>query len=266
MKGAGLVIIEATGVEPQGRISPHDAGLWSDEHIAPLKRVADIIRSQGSVPGLQIAHAGRKANMGSPFAGYRLVPEEEGGWPNDIRGPSEAPFDDRHGKPHALTKEELKEITQKWVDAAIRADKAGIDVLEVHSAHGYVVYQIWCSKECELIDLSRSYLLHNFLSGNSNFRTDEYGGSLENRMRFPLEVVRAVRAVWPDHKPLWVRFSATDFKEGDQFAKDPNGWDIYQAIEYAKALKEIGVDVCDCSSGGNLTDAKYPVAPVSWIF
>ncbi|KAI8149514.1 hypothetical protein BJV82DRAFT_662811 [Fennellomyces sp. T-0311] len=240
-KGAGLVIIEATAVEPQGRISPHDSGLWEDGQIAPLKRVADMIRAQGSVPGLQIAHAGRKASMGSPFAGYRVVPEEEGGWSKDVRGPSEDPFDEKHCQPHALTKEEIQELVQKFADTAVRADKAGIDVLEIHSAHGY--------------------LLHNFLSGNSNKRTDEYGGSLENRMRFPLEVAKAVRAVWPEHKPLWLRFSSTDFKEPDQLAHDPEGWDVYQAIEYAKKLKAIGIDVIDCSSGANISGVRYPVAP-----
>ncbi|KAJ8654671.1 hypothetical protein O0I10_009722 [Lichtheimia ornata] len=241
LRGAGLIIMEATAVEPQGRISPHDSGLWKDEQIAPLKRVVDAIKSQGAVAGLQIAHAGRKASMGSPFAGYRLVPESEEGWANDIWGPSELPFDEKHGKPHELSKEQLKVLVQKWADTAVRADKAGIEVLEIHSAHGY--------------------LMHNFLSGNSNKRTDEYGGSLENRMRFPLEIVRAVRAVWPEHKPLWVRFSSSDFKDVDHFAHDKDGWDVYQAIEYAKELKKIGVDVIDCSSGGNVSRVKYPTAP-----
>ncbi|KAI7859813.1 hypothetical protein BDC45DRAFT_495053 [Circinella umbellata] len=240
-KGAGLIIIEATAVEPQGRISPEDSGLWSDDHIAPLKRVVDMIKSQGSVPGIQIAHAGRKASMGSPFAGYRIVPEEANGWSKDVRSPSELPFDEKHCQPHALTKEEIQELVQKFADTAVRADKAGIEVLEIHSAHGY--------------------LLHNFLSGNSNKRNDEYGGSLENRMRFPLEVAKAVRAAWPEHKPLWLRFSSSDFKESDHFAHDAEGWDIYQATEYAKKLKEIGVDVIDCSSGGNISGARYPTAP-----
>lgn len=136
LKGAGLIIIEASGVEAQGRISPHDAGIWSDDHIAPLKRVTDIIKSQGSVPGLQIAHAGRKASMASPFQGYRLVPEAEGGWDQDIRGPSDEPFDARHGQPRSLSKQEMQEIKQKFADAAVRADKAGVEVLEIHSAHG----------------------------------------------------------------------------------------------------------------------------------
>ncbi|CDH54394.1 xenobiotic reductase [Lichtheimia corymbifera JMRC:FSU:9682] len=241
LRGAGLIIMEATAVEARGRISPNDAGLWKDEQIAPMKRVVDAIKSQGAVAGLQIAHAGRKASMGSPFAGYRLVSESEGGWPNDIWGPSEVPFDEKHGKPHELSKEQLKDLVQKWADTAVRADKAGVEVLEIHSAHGY--------------------LLHSFLSGNSNKRTDEYGGSLENRMRFPLEVVRAVRAAWPDHKPLWLRFSSTDFKDIDHFAHDKDGWDVYQAIEYAKELKKIGVDVIDCSAGANLSGVKYPTAP-----
>ncbi|EIE89608.1 hypothetical protein G6F46_002007 [Rhizopus delemar] len=237
-KGVAAIIIEATAVEPRGRISPHDAGLWSDEHIAPLKRVVDLIKSQGTIPAIQLAHAGRKANMSSLWNGYKLVPESEGGWPNDIVGPSDVPFDELHGKPHALTIPELEAIKQKWVDAAIRADKAGIEVLEVHNAHGY--------------------LLQSFLSGHSNKRTDIYGGSLENRMRYPLEVIEAVRKVWPEHKPLWVRISGTDFKYVDSMKRDEEGWDIYQSIEYAKALKEIGVDVIDVSGGGNRTDAAYP--------
>lgn len=138
IKRPGMIIIEATGVEPRGRISPHDAGLWSDDHIESLKRVVDVIKSQGSVPSIQLAHAGRKANMGSGWAsGYINVPEQDGGWPNDVVGPSDLPFDDEHAKVHALTIPEMQDITQKWADAAVRADKAGIQVLEIHSAHGY---------------------------------------------------------------------------------------------------------------------------------
>jgi 2,4-dienoyl-CoA reductase-like NADH-dependent reductase (Old Yellow Enzyme family) len=139
LRGPGMVIIEATAVEPRGRISKDDSGLWSDEHIAPLKRVVDVIKSQGSVPAIQIAHAGRKANMSSLWdqnGTYHFHTEQEGGWPNDIVGPSELPVDDKHGKPHALTINEMQDITQKWADAAVRADKAGIEVLELHSAHG----------------------------------------------------------------------------------------------------------------------------------
>ncbi|KAI8149515.1 hypothetical protein BJV82DRAFT_573834 [Fennellomyces sp. T-0311] len=254
-KGAGLIIIEATAVEPQGRISPHDSGLWEDRQIAALKRITDSIRAQGSVPGLQIAHSGRKASMSSPFTGSRRLLEEAGGWANDVRGPSETPFDEKHCQPQALSIKGLRELVQKFADAAVRADKAGIDVLEIHSAHGYNRFVVYHRQK----ENSR-YLLHNFLSGNSNKRTDEYGGSLENRMRFPLEVARAVRAAWPDHKPLWLRISSTDFKEPHQMAHDSDGWDIYQAIEYTKALKIIGIDVIDCSSGGNISGARYPVA------
>ncbi|CAO3590562.1 unnamed protein product [Absidia cylindrospora] len=242
LKGAGSIIIEATGVEPRGRISPHDLGLWEDGQIAPLKKVVDFLKAQGSVPGIQLAHAGRKASMGSPFAGYRLVPEEEGGWSQDVVSSSDIPFDEHHAKPRALTVDEMMELKQKWVDAAIRADKAGIELLQIHSAHGY--------------------LLHNFLSGNANQRTDQYGGSLENRLRYPLEVIKAVRDVWPANKPFWVRLSSSDHKNYEAFSKDDNGWDIYQAIEYSKELKKIGVDVIDCSSGGNLPAIKYPAGPL----
>ncbi|KAI8149520.1 hypothetical protein BJV82DRAFT_573839 [Fennellomyces sp. T-0311] len=243
LRGAGLIIIEATAVEPQGRISPDDSGLWDDGHIAPVKRIADFIKSQGSVPAMQIAHAGRKADMSSLWKGYKIVPEEEKGWPNDVRGPSEGVrFNDQHPYPRGLTVEQIQELVQKFADAAVRADKAGIEVLEIHSAHGY--------------------LLHNFLSGNSNKRTDQYGGSLENRMRFPLEVAKAVRAVWPDHKPLFVRVSSTDYASDDPLGKDPDGWDVWQTAEYAKALKGLGVDLIDCSSGGNLPNIKYPAGPL----
>lgn len=138
LKGAGMIIIEATAIEPRGRISPHDLGIWSDEHIAPLKRVVDLIKSQGSVPSIQLAHAGRKANMGSNWCegGYHNVSEQDGGWPQDVVGPTDLPFDDKHATPKALTIPELQAITQKWAEAAIRADKAGIEVLEIHSAHG----------------------------------------------------------------------------------------------------------------------------------
>ncbi|CAO3688638.1 unnamed protein product [Rhizopus stolonifer] len=237
-KGVGMIIIEATAVESRGRISPHDGGLWSDEHIAPLKRIVDLIKTQGTIPAIQLAHSGRKADMSSIWNGYKLVPESEGGWPNDIVGPSEVPFNDRHGKPRSLTIEELQAVKQSWVDATIRADKAGIEVVEVHIAHGY--------------------LLQSFLSGHSNKRTDIYGGSLENRMRYPLEVVKAVRDIWPANKPLWVRISGTDFKTVDPLARDEDGWDIYQSIEFSKALKELGVDVIDVSGGGNRSDAVYP--------
>jgi 2,4-dienoyl-CoA reductase-like NADH-dependent reductase (Old Yellow Enzyme family) len=239
-----MIIIEATSVEDIGRISLNDLGLWKDEQIPQFKRVVDIIKAQGVVAAVQIAHAGRKANMGSSWSkgGYHNMSKEDGGWPNNIIGPSNLPFDEEHGAVRALDVSELQALAQKWADAAIRADKAGIEVLEIHCAHGY--------------------LLHNFLSGNSNKRTDQYGGSLENRLRFPLEVIQAVRNVWPQEKPLWVRISGTDYKNIETLGSDENGWDINQAIEFSKALKEIGVDVIDVSSGGNLPNIKYPAKPL----
>ncbi|KAF7724830.1 hypothetical protein EC973_000715 [Apophysomyces ossiformis] len=243
-KGAGLVFFEATAVEPRGRISPHDLGIWSDDHIDAFRRVADSIKAQGSVPGIQIAHAGRKASSSSPFSeqNYRLLSSVEGGWSEDVWGPSDLAFDEAHAKPHAMTVPEIEGLVQKFADAAVRADKAGIEVLEIHGAHGY--------------------LIHSFLSGNSNKRTDEYGGSVENRLRFALEIARAVRAVWPSHKPLFFRVSATDYRNYEPLGGDPEGWDVNQTIALAKELKQIGVDLIDCSSGGNLPNVKYPVKPL----
>ncbi|KAI8976781.1 hypothetical protein BDB01DRAFT_306494 [Pilobolus umbonatus] len=238
LKGPGLIIIEATGVAPEGRITPGCTGIWSDEHISGLKSVIDIIKSQGTVAGIQIAHAGRKASISPPYDGDYLIDEAHSGWPNNIKGPSELPYSDYYGKPKSITTEEIAEITQAFVDAAIRAEKAGADLLEIHSAHGY--------------------LLQSFLSGNSNKRTDQYGGSFENRIRLLLEVTKAVRAVWSEDKPLWVRISCTDWVNPDPMGEDPNGWDIHQSIELAKRLKALGVDTIDCSSGGNITGVKYP--------
>ncbi|KAF7721248.1 hypothetical protein EC973_005011 [Apophysomyces ossiformis] len=219
LKGAGLVMFEASAVEPRGRVSLYDSGLWSDDHIEPLKRVLDTIKAQGSVAGIQ---------------GERK--------PEDVVGPSTMGYDDTHAQPRALSTSEMQNIITKFAEAAVRADKAGAEIIEIHAAHGY--------------------LLHNFLSGHSNTRTDSYGGSLENRMRFPLEVVKAVRAVWPDHKPLWVRLSGTDFRSINTLASDPDGWDIHQSIVFVQKLMELGVDVADCSGGGNLSDVTYPVAPL----
>ncbi|KAG1522875.1 hypothetical protein G6F52_005487 [Rhizopus delemar] len=241
-KGAGLVIIEASAVVPEGRISPADSGIWSDAHIEPIARVVNLVKSQGGAIGIQIAHAGRKASMSPPFKGDYVESEANGGWPNAVVGPSEIPFADHYPKPHAMTVQEIKQTVQAFADAAVRADKAGIDVLEIHAAHGY--------------------LLHNFYSGNSNRRTDEYGGSFENRIRFLLEVVQAVRQVWPVQKPLWVRISAADYTNPEPMGSDPDGWSIDQSIELAKALKQLGVDLVDCSSGGNVKGVKYPSQPL----
>ncbi|KAL7331053.1 hypothetical protein PS15p_203298 [Mucor circinelloides] len=246
IKGAGMVIIEATAVEPRGRITPEDAGLWSDEHIPLLQKIVSLIKSQGSVPAIQIAHAGRRASVYSPFHGAeRLVSEEFGGWPTDIFGPTAEIYSEGYGIPKQMTEQDMEQVIQHFADAAIRADKAGIEVLEIHSAHGF--------------------LLHSFLSGNSNQRTDRFGGSFENRLRFPLAVVERVRAVWPVHKPLWVRLSASDHKSNDGTlvgGEDADGWDIRHATIYAKELRKIGVDVVDVSSGGNVARAHYSAGPL----
>jgi 2,4-dienoyl-CoA reductase-like NADH-dependent reductase (Old Yellow Enzyme family) len=242
MKGPGLVIIEAAGVVPEGRITPRDLGIWSDEHIEPLTRLVKAIKSQGAVPGIQIAHAGRKASTSPPYHGDYVESEQDGGWPNGVVGPSDNAFADHYAKPHALTVDEIKSVVQSFADAAVRADKAGIEVLEIHGAHGY--------------------LISSFLSGNSNKRTDEYGGSFENRIRLALEVVRAVRAVWPAEKPFWVRISCAEYVNPEPLGRDPEGWDIYQSIELAKRFKEEGVDLIDSSSGGNINGVKYPTEPL----
>ncbi|KAI8971830.1 hypothetical protein BDF20DRAFT_907407 [Mycotypha africana] len=239
LKGPGLIIMEASGVVPEGRITPQCAGLWKDEQIAPLKRVVDMIKSQGSIPGIQIGHAGRKASCSPPFKGDYVETKEAGGWPNDTVAPSEIPFADHYPKPHAMTKEEIKKTVQAFADAAVRADKAGIEVLEIHAAHGY--------------------LISTFYSAASNKRTDEYGGSFENRIRFLLETIEAIRAVWPRSKSLWVRISCSDYTNPDSLGESPEGWDIYQSVKLAKELKKLGVDVIDCSSGGIINNVKYPV-------
>ncbi|KAI9480467.1 MAG: hypothetical protein EXX96DRAFT_649076 [Benjaminiella poitrasii] len=242
IKGPGLIIIEAAGVVPEGRITPQDVGIWSDSHIDGLKRVVETIKAQGSVPGIQIAHAGRKASTSPPFLGDYVVGEADNGWPNHVVGPSKTPYADHYARPHALSVQEIKQTVQAFADAAVRADKAGIEVLEIHAAHGY--------------------LISSFYSGNSNKRTDEYGGSFENRIRFALEVVQAVRAVWPAQKPLWVRISCTDYVNPEPMGQNPDGWDIYQSIRLAKEFKRLGVDLVDCSSGGIMKGVKYPAAPM----
>ena len=223
--GAGIVFVEATAVEARGRITHGDTGIWDDAHVAGLARIAAFVRSQGALPALQLAHAGRKASMARPWYGNGPLTQAdtergEKAWP--IVAPADNPLDDGWLKPHPLSKGELGEVRDAFVAAARRADQAGFDVIEVHAAHGY--------------------LLHTFLSPISNTRTDEYGGSRENRMRFPLEVVRAVREAWPKTKPLFVRVSSVDDVEG--------GWSIDDTLAFAQELKKAGADVVDCSSGG----------------
>lgn len=229
--GAGLVLTEAVAVSPEGRISPADLGLWHDGHIEMLARITRFISDQGAVPGIQLAHAGRKASTHVPWKGRAAVPESDGGWVPV--GPTDSAFEPSYPTPAALDLDGLRRVVAGFVAAAQRALTAGFQVAEIHAAHGY--------------------LLHEFLSPLVNTRTDAYGGSFENRARLLLEVARAVRAVWPDSLPLFVRISATDWAE--------NGWEIEQSIQLARHLKAEGVDLVDCSSGGAVPNVQIPAGP-----
>jgi 2,4-dienoyl-CoA reductase-like NADH-dependent reductase (Old Yellow Enzyme family) len=226
------VFTEATAVEKRGRISPADLGLWKDDHIEPLARIASFIRSQGAVPGIQLAHAGRKASTSVPWenAGGFIIPEN-GGW--TPVAPSAIPFRDNEPPPAELGQDEIGKIVNAFAMAATRALHAGFQTVEIHAAHGY--------------------LLDEFLSPLANHRTDEYGGSLANRMRIVLEVVEAIRQVWPESLPLFLRISATDWAEG--------GWEPGDSVELARCVKPLGVDLVDCSSGGMVPWAKISPAP-----
>lgn len=229
--GAGLVVVEATAVGPEGRISPADLGLWSDEQIAPLARLARFMTEQGAVPGIQLAHAGRKASTLPPWEGGGVAAADRGGW--QPVGPSPLAFDAASPVPTELDAAGIAALVAAFAAAAGRAGAAGFQVLEVHAAHGY--------------------LLHEFLSPLSNQRTDGYGGSLAGRTRLVREVVTAVRRTWPERLPLFVRVSATDWVEG--------GWDLPQTVELARQLAPLGVDLIDVSSGGLVPGARIPVAP-----
>ncbi len=229
--GAGLVLTEATAVSPEGRISPADAGIWTDEQAAGLGRITRFVHSQGAQAGIQLAHAGRKASTAPPFGpGSGYVGPADGGWATVAA--SALPFG-RLPAPHALTAAEIAGVVADFAAATRRALAAGFDVVELHAAHGY--------------------LLHGFLSPLANRRSDSYGGSFENRLRFPLEVVDAVRAAWPADRPLFVRVSASDWADG--------GWTLADTIELARRLREHGVDLLDCSSGGAVPDARIEVGP-----
>ncbi|KAH8828959.1 FMN-linked oxidoreductase [Flagelloscypha sp. PMI_526] len=237
-RGPSLTFIEATGVLPEGRITPQCPGLWKDSQIAPIKRLVDFAHSQNQKVGIQLAHAGRKASTNAPWlSGIPLATKDVGGWPNDVVGPSASPFAPGYPEPKALTKEGIERIKQGFVDAAKRAVQAGIDVIEIHNAHGY--------------------LGSSFLSPTSNQRTDEYGGSFENRTRFSLEVVDAIRAVIPDTMPLFLRVSGT---EGLEYLPDVESWKSEDTVAFAKLLESRGVDVLDVSSGGN--DPRQRVSPM----
>lgn len=229
--GFGLVMAEATAVVPEGRISPEDTGIWSDDHIAPWQRITGFIKEQGAVPAIQIAHAGRKASThGVLTDGKGALSEEEGGW--EVVGPSAEAFTGLL-EPRAMSTADIAATVRAFADAAKRADQAGFDVVEIHSAHGY--------------------LLHEFLSPLSNKRTDSYGGSFDNRTRIVIEVVDAVRAVWPEEKPLFVRFSASDWVEG--------GWTVEETAELSKVLGDHGVDLVDVSSGGLAPEQQIELGP-----
>jgi 2,4-dienoyl-CoA reductase-like NADH-dependent reductase (Old Yellow Enzyme family) len=229
--GAALVIAEATAVEACGRISPGDLGIWKYEHIEPLARIAAFVRSQGSAAGIQLAHAGRKASIKVPWEGGAFIPESQGGW--RTVAPSPIPFRDSDTPPLELSKAQICAIVRAFAAAAGRALAACFEVIEIHGAHGY--------------------LINEFLSPLANHRGDEYGGPFENRTRFLREVVEAVRGVWPDSLPLFVRISASDWVDG--------GWTIDDSVSLARMLEPLGVDLIDCSSGGMVPYAKIEPAP-----
>ncbi len=234
--GAGLVICEATAVTADGRITPQDAGLWNDAQIEPLARINRFIAAHGAVPGIQLAHAGRKASTGRPWEGGGQLLEDRGGW--QTVGPSALAFEEGERPPHALTREEIGAVVEAFRVGAERSLAAGYRWLELHGAHGY--------------------LAHEFLSPLSNRRDDEYGGSFENRIRFALEVTRTVKTAWPENLPLTWRISATDWVEG--------GWTPEDSVALARRFKEEGVDLIDCSSGANVPHVKIPVAPGYQVF
>ncbi|TSC31353.1 NADH:flavin oxidoreductase/NADH oxidase [Corallococcus sp. Z5C101001] len=229
--GAGLILTEATAVEPEGRISPQDLGLWKDAHVEQLARINRFLHQNGAASGVQLAHAGRKASTPRPWdAGSRVAPED-GGW--TPFGPTTESFTEGYPVPAALDEAGIARVVKAFADAAVRAKAAGFQVIELHAAHGY--------------------LLHEFLSPLSNTRTDRYGGSFENRTRFALEVTRAVRSKWPESLPLFMRISATDWVEG--------GWTPEESVALARLVAKEGVDLIDCSSGGVVAAAKIPVGP-----
>ncbi|KAI9008080.1 oxidoreductase, FAD/FMN-binding protein [Gaertneriomyces semiglobifer] len=237
VRGAGLIMAEASAVSPEGRITPKDAGIWNDDQARVWKGIVDTVHLLGDTKiGIQIAHAGRKAStyeLWDPVQnGTSTASVEDGGWPDDVVSASAERFQDDYPLPKPASSAEIQRLITSFKDAAIRANNAGFDVLELHFAHGYLV--------------------HQFLSPLSNKRTDAYGGSFENRTRFAVEIVKAVRPVWPQSKPLFIRISCTDWVEG--------GWDIDQSVELAKIFKSLGVDAIDCSSGGASPLQKIPTA------
>ena len=229
--GAALVMVEATAVSPEGRISPGDLGLWSDGQAQAFERLAAFLRAQGAAPGVQLAHAGRKAGTALPWRGGEPLAVGGGGW--ETIAPSAVPHAPGYSTPREIAAPEIKDLVGRFGAAARRAALAGFQVAEIHMAHGY--------------------LLHQFLSPLSNRRGDEFGGPLENRMKVPLRVAQAVRSAWPSSLPVFARISATDWVDG--------GWDLEQSIQFSRRLREIGIDLVDCSSGGLAADALVPAGP-----
>lgn len=229
--GAGLIIAEATAICPEGRISPDDLGIWKEDHVVKLKQITDFIKSQGAVAGIQLAHAGRKASTYAPWKGNGYVSPSDGGW--EVLAPSDIPFSSDYGSPIAMTPQDIGMVVDSFKKAAVLAKKAGFQIIELHAAHGY--------------------LIHQFLSPLSNQRTDEYGGSFENRTRLLLQVVDAVRSVLPADFPLFVRISATDWADG--------GWTLEDSIQLSSDLGRKGIDLIDVSTGGLVATARIPVGP-----
>jgi 2,4-dienoyl-CoA reductase-like NADH-dependent reductase (Old Yellow Enzyme family) len=229
--GAALVIAEATAVTAEGRISPNDLGIYKDAHVEMLQRIIRFIHGQGTAAGMQLAHAGRKGSTARPWEGHSAVADAQGGW--IPVAPGGEPFSDTYPVPRALETDEIGGLVDAFRNAAVRAREAGFDMLELHGAHGY--------------------LIHEFLSPITNTRTDRYGGSFENRIRFCVEVIDGVREVWPEHSPLWLRISATDWV--------PGGWDVDESVELARHAREHGVDLIDCSSGGLALKQQIALGP-----
>lgn len=230
--GTGLILTEATAVSPEGRISPQDLGLWNDTQAEAFRRITRFLVAQGTVPGIQLAHAGRKASTARPWTGGGPVGPDAHGW--TPVAPSAVPFAQGHHLPHELTTGQIRDVVAQFADAARRARAAGFEVVEVHGAHGY--------------------LINEFLSPHSNHRTDAYGGSYENRTRFALEVVDAVRAVWPQDRPVLFRVSATEWLE-------EGGWSADDTVRLAGDLRAHGVDLLDVSTGGNVPGVRIPTGP-----
>jgi len=229
--GAALIIQEATAVNMRGRISPDDMGLWKDEQIEPLQIITSFIKKHCSIPGIQLAHAGRKASMNSSWKGGKRVEESDGGW--IPQAPSAIPFSEGYQVPEVMSKQDIGEVRNDFKTSALRALSAGFEVLEIHGAHGY--------------------LIHSFLSPLSNHRTDEYGGSFENRIRLLKEIISDLRKIWPDRLPLFLRISATDYL--------PDGWDLDSSVRLSIIVKQLGVDLIDCSSGGLMPNVRIPLGP-----